>query len=327
MARVFTDGAEFGDTNFWNGFNGTASTLTARSGSYSYLFGQVDVGYININALGELYFRIGYRDGAGYLSRIPTFYSDPSAGGSEIASLRMDSAGYLFAYSGANLRATSTIQVTSSWSLIEIHIKFGTSDGVFQVKIDGILDIDYTGGVGADGNTVKSLYFLANNTTGNVAYVDDIALNDTTGGVDDSWCGDGKVLLLSPNAAGDITQLYLSGAASNYDAVNEVPSNSDTDYVYGETVGLYDLYNLTAFSENPNISRVWVEARARGTVADGEQIRLMIKTGGTEYQSTPLNMLTSYDRIIGPEYRTNPDTTVAWTDSDLDNLQAGAKIA
>ena len=63
------------------------------------------------------------------------------------------------------------------------------------------------------------------------------------------------------------------------------------------------------------------------TVANGEKGNLIVKTGGVRYESPdkPWGPSTTYVSI-SHEWATNPDTEVAWTWADIDNLQIGGRL-
>ena len=160
-------------------------------------------------------------------------------------------------------------------------------------------------------------------------FLDDLALNDTTGGSDNSWCGDGYVECLIPDGNGDRSDLTGSDGnkVDNYLQVDEVPSDGDATYNESGTAGEYDLYALAAFDgTNKTIRRVYVEARARSTGAVGDQCKLVVKTGGIVYKSSALSLGSNYERQVGTDYTLNPNSGIAWTDADLDALQAGLEV-
>lgn len=327
MARLFTDGAEFGDVLFWNVIVDTvATTAQYRSGNYCYQLGSNN----NIGAskyipnLSEFYLRFGWRCNAIHDNILVRWIN----GGTLQGSLRVDASRYPTLNVGSTLVATGTKQLLiNTWYLIEIRVKIDDSTGVLALRVDGANDASFSGDTKpSTPSTVTNLDFYNHNT----AFLDDLALNDTTGGSDDSWCGEGKIILLKPNGNGDASDLTGSDGNStdNYLLVDEVPLDSDTTYVEGSTSGNRDLYALEDFSgAGMTINRVWVEARAKDTVADGGQCKLSIKpSGGSEDKSSAIDLLTSYTNILGTVYTLNPADSAAWEDADLDSLQVGFEV-
>lgn len=321
MARIFTEGFELGDSIFFDNPNIIMTTNPVRSGVYCARVNSNNSK--SFSALSELYFRAAFLT-LGNAGTIVSFRSDTAA----IGQLSISSATRLWEVRvGTTLRATGSISNSANiWQLIEWHLKIDDTNGISEIRIDGIADASFSGDTKPSTQTTVD-NFIFHYLTGSHSHFDDIALNDTTGGSDNSWCGDGRVILLSPNAAGDSTDLTPS-AGSNYQCVDDIPPNSDTDYVEGSTAEDHDLYNLSASGlSGVEIKRVWAEARAKDTAASGAEVALVIKTNSSEYDSSNIALLADYTKQIkGTVHTVNPQTTSAWTISELDALQAGPKV-
>jgi len=340
MARIFTDGAEFGDMLFWNGgTSGTAdvSSVVKRTGNYSYTSNSSGANS------GEMVRLLDSAISAGYLR----FGLNIAPGGGEntilkfrkgstvIDSLRYDeSVNLLKAYRGdaANLLGTSSIPLLdNTWHLIEIYLNIHDTTGVFDVKIDGTAaitaeNVDTKPGADAD---FDNLSFLTPAGSFEFMYLDDLALNDTTGGSDNSWCNDGYVIAIDPDGNGDVSQLTNSNATSvdNYSYVDETPPDGDTSYVEGTTAGHQDLYTIADYSgTGKTIRRVFVESRAKSTGAVGDLMKLILKTGGTVYASSDISLGAAYTAVVGTDHTVNPATAVAWVEADIDALQIGEEV-
>lgn len=338
MTRVYWSGAEQGNLSeiTSSGTTGSASvgavTTIKRSGAYSYRISySAGNGYIRIDytAAGEYYFRIAYYTEATNNNQDAIQFRK---GTTTLASMRVDHVNNKYQLViGSSVVATGTMLYTpSTWFLFEFRLKIDNSAGVFTLKVDGVVDADFTGDTqpGAD-TTIDNLYLtVSHSLNGCDSYFDDIAINDTNGSVDNSWCGDGYILFeQKPTAAGDVTQLTPS-AGDNWAAVDEIPHDSDITYVESGTADQYDLYNVanTTIPDGSTISRVRVQAIAKDTVADGGKIKLGVKTNGNEYWSDDIALTTNYTAENGTEYTTNPNTSAAWTKEELNNLQVGAKV-
>ena len=335
MARVFTDGAEFGDNVFFsNPVLLTAATDQVRSGAYSYKFAATSTpssSGIPGSPLAELYYRQGVRVAGFHDSqRIIRWFK----GTTELGNLRLNTiTGLVQAYtSTGTLVATGTHPISANnWYLIEVHVKIGDSpDGIIQVKIDGVLDIDFSGDTkpGTDAD-VNGFGWVPGPS--HIMWIDDLALNDVAGGVDDSWCGDGRIIRLSANGNGDASDFDGSDGnqVDNYLLVDEIISDGDTTYVQSSTLDERDLYNLSAsglVATQDEILRVYGEVRARDTGSAGNLIAMVVKTGGTEYASADVALPSAYGRVVGAAWKLNPNTAAAWTPTELDALQSGPKV-
>lgn len=332
MARVWTEGFEMGDLRGFDSiaYNPSAYSPFKRSGTYSMRCVSPASATKYITAITEGYIRFGFR------------WYDPTPGNISTLHLR-DASGTIHLYirtgatpgrfelrhgDGTLLGTTASTIALGEWYLFEVHWLIDDASGVAQMKVDGILEVDFDGDTKNSATaSVGRVYFGPGSNT---AYYDDIAVNDTTGAVDNSWCGDGHIIALTPDGNGDVTEWTGSDAdaSDNYLLIDDIPADDDTTYTYESTVDQRDLYALAASGlSGVTINRVWPEARARKTVADGTQIALVTKTTATEYDSADLDVGTDYStRVIGAEYTANPNTTNPWSIAELDALQVGPKV-
>ena len=92
---------------------------------------------------------------------------------------------------------------------------------------------------------------------------------------------------------------------------------------YTATDSEKDSYNLQNPTGSGTINWIRVYVRARLTILGSNVIRTLIRTHGTDYESGPLPLSTSY-HSNHTQYNTNPFTTSAWTWTEIAALEAGA---
>jgi hypothetical protein len=328
MTRVWSEGFEMRDLVGYSTSGGAGiSTTVKRSGGASFYAFDWQYGYFNksITAVSELYLRFAtYLDSTNV--RTLTWYHDAT----ELGHIYIAASGINISTNGLTDAGVRTIS-TDSWYLIEVHIKIDDAAGVVEVKFDGLAECDVSGDTkpGAD-TTVTSFRFDTTGSGYTTLYLDDIGLNDTAGGADDSWCGEGKIIRMYPND--DVTtELTQYPALTDHHAdVDEVPHDSDTTYVEGTVVDEEDLYELTASgltaADVDSISRVWVESRSKDTTATGGTLLLFIKSNATVDDGPDLTLTTSYDtKLLSGEFLQDPDGPAAWSVAALDALQAGVR--
>jgi len=325
MARIFTTGAEERDMTVWDywWYQSSISTAQARSGSASFWtnYGYSYSKYVNLQ---EVYVRAAVYSGSSHPGNLPYIRFGYTNSGDQNAGWIVTVDPNMINIEGTVVATEPTLYLNNRWYLIEAHLKLGSSNGVVEVKMDGNLVLQYTGNTNPNSRSAITRVTFSNKNE--QAFWDDIAINDTSGSEDNSWCGDGRIVLLKPNANGDTNQ-WTPSSGSNYQCVDEgFPANDDTDYVTTDTTNQKDLYNLENWSlpSNSIIKRVWAIARAKKTSSDLASINVGLKTNSQEYwmaSDTPL--ITSYKNYYGNQYTKNPATSNNWTIDDINNLQVG----
>jgi hypothetical protein len=184
-------------------------------------------------------------------------------------------------------------------------------------------------------------------TTGETAsaniFFDDVAINDATGGSQNTFAGSGKVLRLKPNATGDANTFATqtggtAGGANNFTRVNETTPNDATSFNGSTTVNEHDLFNVdaSAIGATDTVNVVHVNGRFRDSTADATQtIKFEIEkaAAGTILQSSAIipNTTTWVTNSVNAPHNpvlttyTNPDGA-AWTQTTLDSMQIGYKL-
>jgi hypothetical protein len=131
---------------------------------------------------------------------------------------------------------------------------------------------------------------------------------------------------LRPNAAGqyaDWSTAYPSGT-SHWDCCNENPPDDDSSYVETNVAAWRtEAYNLQDHSGSGTINWIRIYARAKLASSGSNDFRTLIRTYGTNYESSDISLSTSYQTVY-TQYTTNPSTGLAWTWTEIDGLQAGA---
>ena len=132
---------------------------------------------------------------------------------------------------------------------------------------------------------------------------------------------------LRPNSDGDVTNFDIGGttvALTNWESVDEEISDDDVTYV--EEPGnsyKHDLYGLPDVSLSGSINSVTVYINCKaGPTPSQPSAYTMIKTGAVEYNGTEITLTTSYV-TYSTTYTTNPQTTIEWTWTEVNALQAG----
>ncbi|HSX06189.1 MAG TPA: hypothetical protein VLG92_00525 [Candidatus Saccharimonadia bacterium] len=369
MARLYQDGFEFnslsnsGNLNSWTTISATGLSVTAgsaRSGSYGLRVSSMTSGtvacvlykYSGSILNGPLYAR-------GYLN----LQTAPSAnntimnfGGSSLVNttvrcsiaLTSSSTLVLLNDAGGQIGSASAVLSTNQWYRIELKTDTTAASGsrIIEAKLDGT--VFATSSAQSQGGSFACTFggnLAAEAQTAGEWWWDDIAINDATGSVQNTYPGSGKIIHLRPNAAGDTngfaTQVGgTAGSANNYTRVQEVTSDNATSYNASTAASTEDLFrcNASGLSTNDTVNTVMVGARFSNLVsADATaalQLEVMKTSGGTKQLSTVrIPNTTSWEtndnsapRIYPLITYTDPDGAT-WTKTTLDTMQIGYKIS
>jgi len=321
MARIWTDGAETGDLLFWSATTTiTASTEQARTGTYSYRIGNNGTATRNISAANEVFIRFGMNETAPM--QTIAFFTVRS-GSTTVGTLRIDTTTRrLLLYNGTTLVATSDTPLpAATWARLELRWRTNATNGAIELRLDGTTIASFSGNTGSAA--IDSMSW-SKPATG-LYYIDDLALNDTTGAIDNTWCGEGRVQLQIVDGPGDSAS-WTPSAGANWQCVDEIPPDGDTTYVESATAGAQDLYTIADFdATNKTILRAQIIATARGTVG-GEQVKLQVKSGSTVADVGTVALTTAYAQYRSNDMPTNPVTSAPWDDLAIDGLQIGQEV-
>lgn len=276
-------------------------------------------------------------------------YQDSASGNGW--SVRMDTNRSLVLYNeaGANqVGSNSSALALNTWYCIEVrYVDSAGATAELSCRIDGAAAFaSSTTETGINGGGQVRIGAAVTQTCD--LYFDDIAINDSTGSYQNSWPGEGSIVHLQPNAAGDNNGWLKSGggagSSTNYQDVDEVTPDGATTYLKRTAAGsVIDDYNVVSsasagIGSSDTISLVSVGQRAGAisTTATNRSNKLRIKSasGGTTTSTSAIdisvpNWLTHVDgspKIYQLNSYIDPTTGVAWTPTgtnSLDNMQIG----
>lgn len=211
--------------------------------------------------------------------------------------------------------------VQGQWHWFEVKWTSGTpGSDTAEFYIDGELIASYTSLT--VGQYVDVIEVACNYFGSGTIDLDDMVLQDPTGAApNNDLIGNVRVGAQWADGPGDLTEFSVTGAASNWQASLNVSLNTGI-YVSTDVVGNGDLYNLIA--NVPARTIYGIQAKGVFQQTDATQLygATIIKTGGTEFPGVNRG-LASGIRSQWDNWDINPDTGVAWTNTDLAALQLG----
>ena len=332
MGRVFMTGAEAGTTDVWTTVASlTVSTVQKRTGSYSFAALGVNQHATKVlpAPLTELYIRMGVYPLGWGVSATVLLSLFTSLGHYQLYISVNPVTGLMRAERAGDwvTLATGTHPLLlNQWQCIEVYIKVANAGGRFVIKIEGVTDIDYTGDTNnVDGDVQVFTPFWLVDYDNMLGYIDDIAINDTTGAVNNSWIGRGGIYPKYMTGVGTYTDLHAFGHANPWDCISEVPPD-DADYVYDDTVNQKSVYAGSVLTPTTGtIDAINVIMRAKLDAAGTGNIARLIRSNGVDSQGADVGLDTS-PKTIQDIIETDPSGGGAWTIARVNALEAGAVV-
>lgn len=131
-------------------------------------------------------------------------------------------------------------------------------------------------------------------------------------------------LTIRPNGAGATMNWNAEGG--DYTRVDEVTSDGDTTRLYTPTANNVATFAMENHgSESGTINSVTVYIFTRGLDPISNVVQLAVRMGGTDYFSSNQTYNNTSYHNESAAWSTNPNTSSAWTWTDIDNLEAGMK--
>jgi hypothetical protein len=246
--------------------------------------------------------------------------------------LRFDPSTTFFSvYRGSTLLATGAHAVPDNvWRYVEFKVFADPSVGSYILKIDSAVDL--TNSVVRTTNstnypsTINKIRFQGVST--GLYMIDDIYLVDGSGTTNNTFLGNMKV-----------ERMYVDhqGEYSEWDSVGDPDLNLNwqfvTDYdrsrVQTAIVNAKDSYGFSKLQYvKSNIAGVSVHVVARNQDATNRSIQPLIRTNDTDYTQSAQQMTQSATlQLLQFFVEKNPDTNVAWTESDLKKTEFGIKLS
>lgn len=232
---------------------------------------------------------------------------------------------------GTRLLTTTYVYTWGDTVYIELKGLFSTTVGEVEVRVNEVSHGSATG-LNMGANSI-SQYCLGAMDSDSLSFswtpdFDDFYLCDTSGSVNNDFLGDIRVDALLPDGAGSSADWSRGGADSgaNWSQVEEVPPNDDTDYVAASTPGDVDLYTFDDLaSPTGDVFAVCVNYRSKKDDAGSRVLTSQVKSGSSTDDGANYAPGTSY-ASTSDIFELNPDTSSAWTISEVNGLEAGPKV-
>lgn len=330
----------------------TVQTTTVRSGTYAF--------QANVSAttafLTYQYAAVGSTADT-FIRQYIRFGSFPTANGIAIALIRSAAAGnnlVLRADTNGALSITNEQNASAQvglksaglqlnvWYRVEFSYIYATGAVTALLAIGDAPNTSVFAQGTANTSVQSTIYRVGaiDSSTQNI-FVDDIAINDSSGSSQNSYPGPGKIVHLKPSAAGDVNGFTVqvggtAGAANNFTRVQEIPPDDATTYNAAALLNAEDLFNCDNFTGGAFIAISVVAIGVRfadlvaGDATTGVKLEVEKAASGTKSQSANLipnstSFLTNAAAVPDnyPLVTYNDPDGLPWGQQSLDNMQIG----
>ena len=216
-----------------------------------------------------------------------------------------------------------------AWHWIEAEVFYSDTVGTIKCWVDRVLVINASGlNTPAIPSSVSVQIGGQLSSDAAEVWYDDVIVYDDTGSYNNTApLGDTQVLALFPDGNGNSSALTGSDGNStdNYLLVDEFDPDTAT-YVGSATEGHKDTYTLDDLpSTIGDVLAITVERYSAKTDSGAKFGRGVLRTNSTDYPQTSVALSTTYgyETDIVEE---NPNSTAAWTGTQVNALEAGFEV-
>lgn len=223
---------------------------------------------------------------------------------------------------------TSTVTLSAGWNYVEWKVTIANSSSADSciVMLNGVEVINVTAGSDLQNTANAFAQTVGLGNTSSATYrFDDWYVLDQSGSVNNDFLGDSRVITLYPDGNGNSTQ-WTPIAGTNYENVDDATPDADSTYNFSSTVGHTDLYTFgNAPAALTTIHGIQTGIVARKDDAGSREFARVIRTNSTNYDGTTVTLTDSYVSYAEVQEQ-NPNTSSAWTVSDINAIEAGIKV-
>jgi len=228
--------------------------------------------------------------------------------------------------------AAHTAIASGSDHYIEAKVTFHNTAGTVDLYLDGVNVLSLTG---QDTNQTANAYANrfrignANNVQslgGSTAINEDfsdIYLLDGNSPNNAAW-GDTRIYSLRPSGAGATTQ-WDPSSGSNYACVDEATYDGDNDYVSTTVTNEIDTYAMQDIPATATVKGVQTVLVARKDDTGARQIAPVLRPASTDRVGTTQTLSIGYVAYL-QQYDVSPETSSAFTASEVNGMEAGIKL-
>lgn len=196
-----------------------------------------------------------------------------------------------------------------------------------QPASGGVAAISSTGlNTRATANTFVNQVRLIEGNSVSFYLFDDLYVFDATTGSDNARLGDQRLITKMPSGVGGLTAWpTLVGAATTWQALNEIPPNDDTSYIASATAGQRNSSAMQSAGLTTTPNFVVSRHRIRKDDAGAHVFTPLVRSGGVVGLGTGVAVPSTY-AFVDNRYLLDPNTAAAWGAAGADATELGEEM-
>jgi len=217
--------------------------------------------------------------------------------------------------------------VATAWQHVEVKAVISPTVGAVEIRVNGVTVISLSG-VNTGPATANNLTFMRNASAFFQefdVYLDDIYAWDITGTYNNDFVGDKRVLSLMPTDDTAVADWAITGAASGYAAISEIPPDDDVSYIDTQIVGQQSAFQVADLvGLYGAISAVMTTPLSRKTVAGTCNLQVSLLSGAAEAPGADRPITENYTYYTDM-FEQDPNTAAPWTQAAINAMQMRIK--
>jgi len=218
-----------------------------------------------------------------------------------------------------------------AYSYMEVRVVIDDAAGIVTVHLDEIEITALTVQDTQNGGT-GVIDSIQCNGTSDVIFFDDFYITDNVGAApQNGFLGNMHIttaVAISDSTPLDITIIEPTAPTTHFDKVNQIPADGDTSFLASKTPGDQDMFNfspLPILSGNGDVFGIQVNVFAKKDNEGPRQVKPIIDPGVAISVGAALELTTVY-RFGISMFQQNPDTSLDWTEAEVDSSKVGFEV-
>ena len=225
-------------------------------------------------------------------------------------------------YRGDNTLLGSTANNLFSdnkWFYLEAKVTISATVGVVEIRINESQILNLTSQNTKNGSDyIRKIRFQGMYHDIDI-YYDDLYIDDS------QFHGDCQVKAFNPDADGNSADFTRSTGSNDYECVDEVASNEDTDYIFSETLNHKSIFGITTGALN-TIKGIQLNNHCRLEATGTRKITPIVRSGGTDYSGIETDVIPDSYKFESEVWELDPGDSNPWTQVKLEAAEFGLEI-